>query len=246
MSVIPKTDQTINSLVITDKKLIKKYDEEFKYDFYIPPEEEQILDKTIIESLCYVDSAKTKGEIYPIYVAVCESDPLKNDKLSPVRTHGRVPEGKHRFRQSKIANYKWTVKYIQVRDYEHYLSIVHHFDSIKTKPEIQKRFLIESYADHLFNEGKIPRHKISATIISIWGPVNGVAKRTLHTWIPSKYKDPSKVRTAEQLHASKKISKKDKTITKLETELDAARREIFTLQEKIKEKDKIIKSLQDN
>lgn len=245
MEIIVKPQQLIKDLIITDKKQIEKYNKEFQYKFFIPPEEKQTLDKEIIESLCYVDSAKEKGEIHSIYVAVCDNDPLKSDRLSPVRTHGRIPDGKHRYEQSLLADYKWQVKYIQVTDFEHYLSIVHHFDSVKTKPDIQKKFLIESFAEHLFNEGKIPRHKISAKIISVWMPVNAASRRTLYNWIPSKYKDPSKVRTAAQLNAQKKVSKKDRRIKELETELDATRREVFNLQEQVKEKDKIIAQLQD-
>ncbi|HET7337781.1 MAG TPA: hypothetical protein VFJ23_07820 [Candidatus Nitrosotalea sp.] len=72
--------------IIHDPKLIKKYDDEFKYNFYTPESECSWIDTDLVLGHYYSNSKEVLGTaLSPIYVAVNDHDDYVDDPI--LRVH---------------------------------------------------------------------------------------------------------------------------------------------------------------
>ena len=124
---------------------------------------------------------------------------------------------------------------MRVDNYEHYIELYSHFGSKKTNPLVDYKTKVIQYANYLFDiVGVMPQESICNLCVLKFGNGKVASDQTIRSWLDLKFKVSHRVLNATKQAKTPKIkneSKKDVTIKRLENELDAALREIFTLQE---------------
>ena len=213
--------------IITDPVLIKKYDDEFKYQFYTPEIEHSWLDTEVIMEHRYTKSKELLGhELQPIYVAVNDKDDNIDDPI--LRIHGRILDGRQRYEDSKVLNQRWKVLYVFVSDYEDFIMIWSSMGSKKSAETnaIQTKAIIRSYCDliwkqkpkEIFDPTGVPRkEKVSAIVVKrlemFW------SIRTIRTYILPMYKEQYRIdNIAKRESIPKKLSKIQQDNQRLKSE----------------------------
>ena len=242
--------------IITDPLLIKKYDEEFNYNFYTPTVEDTWLDTELIMQHRYTKSKKFLGhELQPIYVAVNDKDDNIDDPL--LRIHGKVIDGRQRYADSKVLNQRWSVVYVFVKDYEDYIHLWSSMGS-KKSPEIvakQTEATIRSYCNlvwkkkpkEIFDRDGIPKKEnVSQYVCDKLGLY--LSETTIRKNILPEFKIQFKnTSVARKEVGVKKLSEKDKKIIQLNNEVQELLKQNDNLKLLAKsrdEKDKTIHSLE--
>lgn len=243
--------------IITDTNLIKKYDDEFDYNFYTPEIEHTWLDTEVIMQHRYTKSKELLGhELQPIYVAVNDKDDYIDDPI--LRIHGRIIDGRQRHADSKVLNQRWKVVYVHVNDYEDFIMLWSSMGSKKSGEinAVQTRAVIHSYCDliwkqkpkEIFDGDGIPKkEKVSVVVCKrlemFWSNV------TIRKYILPMYKEQYRIDNAsKQGNVPKKPSKVTLENERLKNEnsiLIEKNNELETRVSSPDKKDKIIKR-QDN
>lgn len=252
----------IKKLEVKARLAIKRLDTEFNYDFYIPPFElredtKSGIDWNLVNDQNYIESAKLVGKIHEIVVSVCPNDPLKNDLVSPFRIHGRPIDGRTRYLSSKKAGMSWPVKYVKVRDFEQFIWIWSHFNSLKGGNSLDEANKFEQLCVYR-NQNGMPKDKISESILKQYGSNHPFNTETLRKRIKKEYKRNFRVKLdvpkpikslsgtgAEKPDYQKRIFSKDREISKKEIEINNVRKELFETQDRLKTTEQSLKDLQD-
>jgi len=249
----------INNSRITDQYLIDRFNREFNNKFFIPKQEEETYDLEELAEKNYVKSAKRiGGQIFPIAIAVCSDDPTMktgSDTFNPesiFRVHGRIADGRHRYIEAIDTGTIWKAEYYNVKNFEEYMQLRAHMDSKKkAHPNEMKNKFIQ-LCEYKHKVLGIPKEQICLLLIKEMSPP--YPESSIRNWIPAEYKSPRHaqsrlgktkditetkemkelIKTVEEKN-TKKLSRKDKKIEKLNQELDANFKEISTLQENIKD-----------
>lgn len=242
--------------IIRESKLIKKYDNEFKYNFYAHESENSWIDTDLVLGHYYSNSKKVLGiALSPIYVAVNDDDDHVDDPL--FRVHGRILDGRQRYADSRIQKERWPVVYVYVKDYEDYIFLWSSMGSKKNHEIVaeQTKTIIRSYCNIVwFKKPKeindingVPRKEnVSKYVCEMlklhWG------KTTIRRHISSEFKNQIKnTFAAKEDVEPKKLSKKDKEIIQLKTQVQKLLERNRYLELSTKpgdEKDKMIHSLE--
>ena len=242
--------------IIQDPKLIKKYDDEFNYDFYIPKSEHSWIDTDLVLGHYYSNSKEALGiALSPIYVAVNDHDDCVDDPL--LRIHGRILDGRQRHADSKIRKERWPISYVYVKDYEEYILLWSSMGS-KKSPEIvaeQTRAVIRSFCDRVWrkkpkeiNDIKgVPRKaNVSKHVCDILS--SRWSETTIRRHILPEFKNQIKnTFVASKEVEPKKLSKKDKEIIQLKNQVQELLIRNSNLELSVKpgdEKDEMIHSLE--
>lgn len=216
------------SRIITDPKLIVKYDKESDYQYYIPLAEKASLDQNAINSHAFTNASKELGiEYQPLLIAVNEDDEFKDTKDSPFRIHLRVWQGKHRYLDSISLKQRWHVKYVKFDSFEEF---------IKTRPLLEERKDTDILGNNVRSrqiqddvistanklwvvDGITPKSTICMKLIEILGHGKPYSESTIRRYCPQEFKDErrSKNRSMSVNKTSKK-SKKDIIIEQKEKE----------------------------
>ena len=103
-TLLSEVNFNISSAKITNADEIKKYDEYFQTEFYIPEYEAGTYDEQELFEHNYIDSAEKIGsQLQSIAIAICDDDPTMKLGLpeynpdSKFRIHGRIADGRHRY-----------------------------------------------------------------------------------------------------------------------------------------------------
>lgn len=243
--------------LITDHVLIRRYDEEFNYNFYTPEVEADWLDTEVIIEHRYTKSKELLGhELQPIYIAVNDKDDNIGDPL--LRVHGRVIDGRQRYADSKVLNQRWKVVYVLVKDYEDFIFLWSSMGSKKSGEvnAIQTKSIIRSYSDliwkqkpqEIFDKAGVPRKsKVSAVVCKrlemFW------SKMTISKYILPMYKENYRIENrTKRDNTAKKPSKIEQENLRLKNENNVLVEKNNELEIRVSspdKKDKIIKK-QDN
>lgn len=228
------TFSTFDQRLITDPKLIEKYDKEFDYKFFIPKHELKLLDREIVMEGYYEKSRKVLDKaIQPIYVAICETDKHKNEN-HPERVHGRLPDGNNRYQGSLIAKTRWPVQYMYVSDYRDFVMLWTHMGSNKKTGAKQTKQRIIDFCKNCWSDppdeikdekGNPHKDRISVYVLDVLG--KAYSKSTLLLHIPQEYK------SAIGLARGKASSVKKKKMSAKEIELEKAKEEVKSLQQEL-------------
>lgn len=206
--------------IITDPKLIDKYNAEFKYRFYQPSYEDNWLDPDIVNQSVYHDSRESINYVFnPIYVSVNDKDEKIDDPTE--RVHGRILDGRQRYADSKKNRKPWPVVYVYIKDYEEFLLVMATMGS-KKNPRIQSlqtQSIVRSCCDVVWrnkpreiydDEGFPDKERVCAYVKKI------LSKRwhesTIEKAVPQEYKNKVKVQ------AGKHTPKPVRTVSKLRQE----------------------------
>ena len=243
--------------IITDPNLIKKYDDEFKYQFYTPDIEHSWLDTEVIMQHRYTKSKELLGhELQPIYVAINDKDDNIDDPT--LRIHGRLIDGRQRYADSKVLNQKWSVKYVLVKDYEDFIMLWSSMGSKKSGEviAIQTRAVIRSYCDmvwkqkpkEIFDTTGVPRkEKVSSVVCKRLEPF--WSKVTISKYILPIYKEQYRIDNVSKRDISpKKLSKVQQDNQRLKSENDILIKKNAELETRVlpvDKKDKVIKKQDD-
>lgn len=243
--------------IITDPVLIKKYDDEFKYQFYTPEIEHSWLDTEVIMEHRYTKSKELVGhEFQPIYVAVNDNDDNIDDPI--LRIHGRILDGRQRYEDTKVINQRWKVVYVFVSDYEDFIMIWSSMGSKKSAEinAIQTKAIIRSYCElvwkqkpkEIFDPTGVPRkEKVSAVVVKrleiFWSDT------TIRAYILPMYKEQYRIDNAVKRDISpKKLSKVQQDNQRLKSEIDILIKKNAELETRVlpvDKKDKMIKRQDD-
>lgn len=168
---------------ITSKSYIAELD---KMDLYICPSEgEETFDKEMIQNNTLKKSADAVGQDSAIYVAVWPEDPNKDSNTSEERVHGRIINGRHRYR----ADRNWKRKYIWITGgFQQYLYFRMIFDHKKKDNPAERKAVYMMQGNSLLKEGH-PIEKISA-IICRYHPE--IKKQRIINLLPEEWRDSKK------------------------------------------------------
>jgi len=268
MSQEQKTEQktALDSIRIKDQKLIDKIKKEIPEPF-IPKFEDGTFDEDILEQGRYTESAKEIGGQYiPVAVAYCPNDPVMKKKLddgnqnpdynpeSPFRVHGRVVDGRHRYKDALSRGLKWEIEYINVKDYPHYMMLRGHMDQKKSPNKKEHENFFDQYCKYVFEKEGVPIQDVCKYVVDKFK--NVLSEAAIRSYIPPQYKDSKMASLREgqkkeidQTVAGKKIaeklknknkkelSRKDKEIEKLHQEQTENFNQISELESQIKIRD---------
>lgn len=242
--------------IITDQRLIDKYDRETNYNFYIPPHELTSLDYNKIKNHDFTKARDNLGkELSPIYIAINEEDEFRDSKNSPVRIHKRVWQGKHRYKDTESLNQRWSYVYVYFRSFEEFIKTRPYESEVKDVDVLgnsirakQTSDDIKSMAEKLWKvDGVIPKSSICSKLYGIIGSGNPYSNMTIRRHCPQEYKDEKKMRMQGQGKKQPKKSKKDIEIDRLSREVTSLIEQTDRLKMSAKpesEKDSIIKDLE--
>ncbi len=264
----------LDSIKITDPELIKKIQQEIPEPF-IPKFEEGTYDEEVLDEGRYTKSAEEIGGQYQtIAVAYCPKDPvvqktLEDGKPNPdydtesmFRVNGRILDGRHRWLDAKSKGITWKIDYFHVKDYTHYMSLRKHFDQKKKPNKIENDNFFEQYCKYVFEKEGVPIEDVCKIVVARFS--NTMPQSTIRPHIPKQFKD-SKMRlaregmkkeieetkfgkeVAEKLKkkSKKELSKKDKEIQKLNTEMTENIHKVLELESKMKISNLVVKEYRD-
>lgn len=256
MSVNFKKIIDFKNRVITDPKLISKYDNEFKYIFYQPVIENNWLDPEIVIQNVYTDSREALNYAFnPIYVAVNDTDENIDNPVE--RVHGRILDGRQRYADSKVTGKPWPVVYVHIKDYEEFLLVMSTMGS-KKDPIIQAqqtRSIIQLYCElvwknkprEIYGKDNLPdRQLVSQYVKTIFG--KRWSKRTIEKAISKQFKNQFYMHTTKQPDEPKPQSKLKREIMLLKQDNDRLMKYTDELERRLlpeEKKDELI-STQDN
>lgn len=227
----------LNERIITNEAEIKSLDEESKLEFFIPPEEITKLDWELINDQTYEKSRNEIGELQPVYIAVNQSDPYKND-VSPYRTHLRVLDGRHKYQTSKKSNIQWKHVYVSVNDFLDFDLLRTHFASGKSpqKQVTETKMIIDQRCDYYFNVVGTPRERIAEKV------VKDLENSRFSRMTVYRHMNPKYLSKKGRPKKDKKLSGKDREIIRLNNEIDSLQRELFTIKD---QRDSLEKELEE-
>lgn len=227
----------LNERIITNEAEIKSLDEESKLEFFIPPEEITKLDWELINDQTYEKSRNEIGELQPVYVAVNQSDPYKND-VSPYRTHLRVLDGRHKYQTSKKSNIQWKHVYVSVNDFLDFDLLRTHFGSGKSQMNqiTEAKIMINQRCKYYFDVVGLDRKEIGARV------VKDLSNTRFNRNFIYRNMDRRFLRDWKSQKKDKKLSGKDREIIRLNNEIDSLQRELFTIKD---QRDSLEKELEE-
>jgi len=274
MSQTTTQKTALDSIRITDPELIKKIQQEIPEPF-IPKFEQGTFDEEILDEGRYVNSAEEIGGQYQsVAVAYCPEDPilkktLKNGKPNPdydpesvFRVNGRIMDGRHRWLNSKAKGVAWKIDYFHVKDYTHYMSLRKHLDQKKKPNKAENDNFFEQYCKYVFEKEGVPIEDVGVLVVERFK--NTMPAPTIRPHIPKQFKNQKMQALREGMKkdieqtklgkevvkklekkTTKELSKKDKTIEKLHTQIDDDIKKIMELETQIKVRDEIVNEYDD-
>lgn len=251
-SLIKNKQMLLHDRIIKDAKEIQYWDEQFKGEYWIHPNDYKTINLELIQRGDYSNSKKLTGEHTPIYIVICPDDPYKDSQVSMYRIHGRIGDGIHRYLSEKKNNQVWSHKYVKLNDFKEFMFLW--LQSGSNKPEAtamrQREEKIKEYCNYVHDViGINPKEKVSAFVIKELGDNHPFATSTLSPLIPIEFKNKIRQNAINKRweNNSKKKSKKDKKIEELENMINSYIRTIDELKIQAKspdEKDLMIKDLE--
>jgi len=245
----------VKELMFTNKESIKELDNEFDYSYYIPPFEYQKTEQggiewNLIDEMNYTKSKELVGQLNDIIVAVCPDDPYKNDMNSIYRIHGRIVDGRTRYLSRLNENNRWKIKYVRVLDFERFIFIWSHYNSLKggNKKDEKNKFL--QVCKYLHEVKGLEKSKCGALIIAKFGNNNPFPKTRMYDILEPEYKitySDKEHKSSDQTtdKKSKKRFKKDKKIDQLHIEINDLVTQNFNLQENNKQLEEKLEGWED-
>lgn len=237
-----KSETIMKGLLITDQAQIEKYKAEIRTKgVYIPPQrDESTMDMDAMTSGRHAKSMEMIGQQSAVSITINEADAEKESPNSPFRTHIRLVDGVHRWRQTEAKGQvpldTLEIKFYTVSSYEEYAKLKATLDLKKADNPEEKRFDIESVCEAVFKSG-VPKEKVSAKVKELYAGI--IPEPTLNNFIPQKFKEKSKMREGKKLKAAtvdaKELSKKDEQMQKLVGEITTLTKEVTKLSDEKKE-----------
>lgn len=240
----------IQDLFIKSNDTIRKYNEKYSYDYWIPPFElDEGIDWELVDDANYTKSSQQVGQIYEIIIAINESDPLRDDKNSIYRIHLRILDGRTRYFDSKKKNIKWKVKYIKIKDFLQFIFIWSHFNSKKGGNFLDEKNKFAQLSKYMYDKMGIERSEVARNIIKAYGDNHPFTTRKLYRLIPPdilrNYELTESRKGKSSLIETKKPSKKQSMIDTLKKDNDDKFRTIIELEEDKKEMENLLKKWDD-
>jgi hypothetical protein len=205
----PRLDLTHR--IITNHQLITKYNNEFKYKFFTPKSQYAWLDLDVINKHKLTKLRKIHGKAYnPILVAVNSNDPYMNHPL--FRIHGRVINGRQRYEDSRNADQRWPVEYIQVTDFKEFVEWWSSMGEIKSQETIsqQRTDMIKSFCDIIWKEkpeaicdtkGLAQKELVCSYVVKKLEDYYHPA--TIRKYVPQEYKEKFRIDNIRKRHQKK-------------------------------------------
>jgi hypothetical protein len=239
-----KQETAMRDLLIKDPELIQKYKQIIKTEgVYIPPQrDDSTMDLDAMKEGRHARSIDMIGQQSAISITINESDPEKASQNSPFRTHLRLGDGVHRWRQTEAKGQvpidTLEIKFYSVKSFEEYSKLKALLDQKKADNPAEKKLDIESVCESIFKNGT-PKEKVSAKVKDLYAGI--IPESTLNEFIPQKFKEKSKMRegkkkeekTPEQ--SEKELSKKDEQIQKMISEITTLTKETVKLADEKKQ-----------
>lgn len=238
------TEQTMKGNLITDQALIKKYKDELRITgVYIPPQrDESTMDMEAMKVGTHAKSMDMVGQQSAVSITINENDPDKESLDSLFRTHKRLADGVHRWRQTESKGKQpldeLEIKFYAVKDFEEYTKLKALLDTKKADNPAEKKLDIEALCESMFKNGT-PKEKVSAKVKQLLEGI--MPESTLNDFIPEKFKEKSKQRVKPK--TEEKVAEDNKDPTKHEQQLQKLVAEITELTKEntklTKEKDEL-------
>ena len=264
--IVSETEFNITSAKITNPDEIKKYDDFFRGQFYIPDYETGTYDDAELLDANYVKSAEKIGaQIHAIAVAIYDDDPTMKDTGSPeynpeskFRIHGRVADGRHRYMEAVSSGITWRHEYYRISSFKDFMLLRSHMDSKKQQSKLEMENKFTQISEYYHQALGIPIQDVCNTIVKDFSPP--YAPSSIRLWVPYAYKDHDKASrregTKKRLEdttlgkkilakVDKKLSKKDQKIEKLNNEKNELVKENFKILEEQKVLEDSVKSYED-
>lgn len=240
----------IQDLFIKSSDTVKKYNQKYNYDFWVPPFEiDEGIDWELVDDGNYTSSSQQVGQIYEIVVAINESDPYKNDNNSIYRIHLRILDGRTRYFDSKKKNIRWKVKYIKIKDFLQFIFIWSHFNSKKGGNFLDEKNKFAQLSKYMYDKMGIDKSEVARNIVNAYGDNHPFSTRKLYRLIPSEilrnYQSEDAKKGKDSEIKQKKVTKNQGIIDTLKKDNDDKFRTIIKLEETKKEMENKLKTWED-